>query len=464
MRIRPPGTNSKKIGAVATLTASLLAPLVLLAADRINFKPGFNLYAPSVDVSEGRKATADVEKHLPLVTDPEVVSYVNQLGKRLAQVAPVKNDYPWAFKVVNSREINAFALPGGFIFVNRGAIEAAEDEAQIAGVIGHEEGHVVMRHGTHQASQMILAKAPLAVLGGLLSQDSGILSQVAQLGIGVGVEGLFLKNSRTAESQADEVGTYILYHSGYDPRAMSQFFEIIQSKYPQKTLQFFSDHPNPENRVQKVDELIPRLGPQNERKTDSAEFRVVKKRLLALQAPPQGKPASKAAMSPSNPPPAPSAQLVNYQGEGFSIDRPDNWEVQSDHGSVTMAPRGAILAGPAGETIQAYGVSIVQFQPSSAGERGWGLIDGTNHLVESMRRSNPNMRVLRQDNLNLLGRPAISTQLEMDSAVEGQKERDDLVTLRSGDRLLALVFIAPEPAIAAYKPTFDAMLQSLQAR
>lgn len=105
-----------------------------------------------------------------MVKDPAVERYVSDLGRRLAGFAPGNTDYPWTFKVVNSREINAFALPGGFVYVNRGVLEAAEDEAQLAGVMAHEIGHVTMRHGTHQASQIRVAQMPLAILGGVFGK------------------------------------------------------------------------------------------------------------------------------------------------------------------------------------------------------------------------------------------------------------------------------------------------------
>jgi predicted Zn-dependent protease len=266
-----------------------LLPATLVAQRAPEFRPGFNLFSPQQDVEVGRQAAADADKQLPLIADPEVVRYVSDLGHRLVQHEPIASKYPWTFKVVNSRDINAFALPGGFIYINRGAIEAAQDEAQLAGVMAHESGHVVLRHGTHQASEAMLVRMPLEVLGGMLGQSSSVASQLAQLGIGFGVNSVLLHYSRSAETQADEVGTYVLYHAGYDPFAMVQFFEIIQKKYPNETLQFFSDHPNPENRIQTVEQEIPRLGPATEGKKDSPEFEAIKTRLLAMPPPPKPK-------------------------------------------------------------------------------------------------------------------------------------------------------------------------------
>lgn len=270
-----------------------LSPVLLYAVERLSFRPGFNLFSPDQDVEMGRKASSEVNSKLPLIQDAQVEGYVSGLGKRLAAIAPNQSGgvkYAWTFKVVNSSEINAFALPGGFIYLNRGAIEAAQDEAQIAGVLAHEEGHVVMRHGTHQASEMMLAQAPLSILAGVLGQSSSLASQLAQLGLSFGVNSILLRNSRSAESQADEVGTYILYRAGYDPHAMAQFFGIIQKKYPQRTIQFFSDHPNPGNRIRNVDEEIPRLGPKKDWKEDSPEFQTVKQKLQQMPPAPKAKP------------------------------------------------------------------------------------------------------------------------------------------------------------------------------
>jgi Zn-dependent protease with chaperone function len=451
-----------RYGLVLLVLATLVAmPSVASAGEQLRFKPGYNFFSPQQDVQVGREASAEVEKQLPLVKDPQVERYVTDLGRRLAGLAPGNTDYAWTFKVVNSQDINAFALPGGFIYVNRGVLEAADNEAQLAGVMAHEIGHVTMRHGTHQASQMMLAQMPLAIFGGVLGQGSSLTSQLAQLGISLGVNSLLLKNSRSAESQADQVGTYTLYQAGYDPKAMAQFFEIIEKKYPQRTIQFFSDHPNPENRIKKVDELIPQLGPPREGKTDSPQFQVAKKRLLAMPAAPKAKAASGPAASAPTPPPAPSSRLVKYQGAGFVIAYPDNWEAQKDQDTVTLAPPGGVLTGPQGEPAQAYGASITQYVPP---KKGWGLIDATQQLLDSLRQSNPNLRVVKQSGLKIKGQPALSTLLENDSPLEGQRETDQLVTLRAGNAMLAVLCVAPQSALEAYRATFDAMLKSLEPR
>lgn len=286
-------SRNSQFAAVVILAILVLSPVLVYAIGRMDFRPGFNLFSPAQDIEMGQQASDDVSKQLSLINDSQVVAYVTGLGKKLAAVAPNQSGgvkYNWTFNVVNNSEINAFALPGGFIYINRGAIEASQNEAQIAGVIAHEEGHVVMRHGTHQASEMILAQAPLSILAGLLGQSSSLASQLAQLGLTFGVNSILLRNSRGAESQADEVGAYILYRAGYDPYGMAQFFAIIQKKYPQQTIQFFSDHPNPGNRIRNVDEEIPRLGPKKNWKTDSPDFQAVKQKLQNMPPAPKRRP------------------------------------------------------------------------------------------------------------------------------------------------------------------------------
>src|SRR5262245_14487204 len=169
-------------------------------------KPGFNLFSVSQDVEIGRQSAAEVERQLPILTDRSIDAYVNAVGKRLAAVAPGA-DFPYQFKVVNASDINAFALPGGYLYVNRGLIEAAKNEGQLAGVMSHEMAHVALRHGTNQASKAYLGQAGLGVLGGLTGGKSESTQRAIGAVGGFGMNALFLKFSRTDEEQADIVGS-----------------------------------------------------------------------------------------------------------------------------------------------------------------------------------------------------------------------------------------------------------------
>lgn len=260
---------------------------------QLNLRPGFNLFSVAQDLQVGRENAVLVEKQVPVLADDLATRYLNQLGRRLSEYAPNNQTiYAWQFKVLNSGDINAFALPGGYIYVNRATLESAQDEAELAGVLAHEEGHVVLRHGTHQLSETMLAEKPLEMLSGLVGQDDTLMSRLLQFGIGLGAQSILLHNSRGMEAQADTEGAYILYQAGYDPRALPRFFEIIERKYPQQTFQFLSDHPNPGNRIKSIDEEIAELGPAKNWLSGAPEFQNVRSHLLSLPPAPKPKPAA----------------------------------------------------------------------------------------------------------------------------------------------------------------------------
>ncbi len=457
---------------VACLSVTTAAVFAVEAAGQLNLKPGFNLFSKQQDVDAGKQAAAEADKQLPLVNDAQVVRYINDLGHRLTQHEPLPADYPWMFKVVNAKDINAFALPGGYIYINRGTIESAENEAQLAGVVAHETGHVVMRHGTHQASQMMLAQAPLSILGGLLGQSGSLIGQLEQMGIGFGVNSVLLHNSRTAESQADQIGTYVLYHAGYDPHAMAQFFQIIAQKYPQRTAQFFSDHPNPANRIQAVNAEIPQLGSPIQGKTDSPEFEAVKRRLLGMPAAPQKgqagqqAPATGTVGTVSRADVMPSGNFKSYDHSAFRVSYPDNWEVFGDQNSaLTIAPRSGIS-----QNAVAYGAIINGFQPEAG--RGTGSVDDATHqLLDTLRQGNPGLKVIGHDeDIRVNRRPGKSVELTgpsplQDSNGHPMREHDWLVTVqRSDGSILYMVFISPSQDFHNLRPTFEKMVQSFQIR
>src|SRR5438128_5477474 len=250
-------------GAMKQLFARYLAILLLwsiAAPARVQPSRGFDMFSSQEEVQAGQQASQQVRKQLPVLPDSSpVTQYVQRLGAELAARAPGEK-WPYSFHVVNQKEINAFALPGGPVYVNLGTIQAADNEAELAGVMAHEISHVVQRHGTRAASKQMAAQLPLAILGGVMGQ--GALSQAAQLGISFGVGSYFLKNSRQAEKEADLLGADIMYDAGFDPHAMAQFFTKIQQQGGSRAPQFLSDHPDPGNRVQYVSREVPTLAPQ----------------------------------------------------------------------------------------------------------------------------------------------------------------------------------------------------------
>jgi predicted Zn-dependent protease len=280
------GLRRPRTVVLAALLALLLVPMA--RAQRTPLKPGWNMFSAQQDVELGQQVAYQAERQLPLLNDSRVDDYLNTLGRRLASHAPGPR-FPYRYRMVDDRTINAFALPGGPVYINRGVIEAAENEAQLAGVMAHETAHVALRHGTNQASKAYLAQFPLAILGGVIRSPG--IGMLAQLGGGFAANSLFLKYSRNAETQADILGAQMLYDSGYDPRALGQFFEIIQGRSRSRTSStFFSNHPNPENRAGRVNQEVQRLGGWSRNfANDSPEFQEIKRYLQGQSF--QGTPA-----------------------------------------------------------------------------------------------------------------------------------------------------------------------------
>src|SRR4051812_33581081 len=254
----------------------LLAPLNTWA--RYTPHPCKNAFSEQQEITEGQKAAQEVYKQMPVLPDSDQVSrYVRQLGAKLVQYAPGYK-WPYNFHVVNVADMNAFALPGGSIFVNLGTVQAAETEAQLAGVMAHEISHVAQRHSTCNITKQQMPSL-LAGLGQIAAGIAlgGAAGAVVQQGIGLTAGLSFLRMSRDSEKQADLMGTDVLYDAGYDPRAMPQFFEVIQGKSGEGGAQFLSDHPNPGNRVGYVNDEIDTLPPRAKYVKTSPEFTRIKK-------------------------------------------------------------------------------------------------------------------------------------------------------------------------------------------
>src|SRR5438034_8495895 len=249
---------------VASPAIALLLALILgagIANAQTNIKPGFNLFSPSDDVQIGQQSAAEAQQQLPLLNDSQVNGYLNQIGQRLAANAGGPQ-FQYQFRVVNASDINAFALPGGYIYVNRGVLEQARNEGEVAGVLAHEISHVALRHGTHQASKAYLAQAGISILGGILGGKVGQgTAQVINAVGGIGLNALFLKYSRDLETQADVRGSQILAASGYSPVDMVNFFKTLENVDKSRKTNWLSDHPAPPDRLQRIEqEARPRLG------------------------------------------------------------------------------------------------------------------------------------------------------------------------------------------------------------
>jgi predicted Zn-dependent protease len=221
-----------------------------------------NLFSVQQDAQVGRQAAQDAERQLPMLRDGTTEGYVNAIVRRLAAVAPGPR-FAYRARVVNTSDINAFALPGGYVYVNRGLIEAVRNEGELAGVLAHEMAHVAQRHGTSQASKAYGAQIGVGLLGQVLGGRDHRLGIGEQILGNLGLSALFMKFSRNAESEADRVGAQMMARAGYDPMAMASFFDLLASKQrgnPSAVSQFFSDHPSPQNRSARIRAQAAQLG------------------------------------------------------------------------------------------------------------------------------------------------------------------------------------------------------------
>ncbi len=297
-----------RLGLRSSLAASLVASAVVLTA-QTRITPPKNSYTPDQDVKLGLQAAEQVEQQMPVMRDELVSSYVDRVGQRLVAAVPPTLQHPefrYTFKAVNVREINAFALPGGPMFVNRGMIEQAHTEGEIAGVMAHELSHVVLRHGTAQASKAQkyeIGEVAGAVLGAIIGGRIGsAVSQGTQFGLGAA----FLRFSREFEQQADIEGTHIMSAAGYDPRDMANVFKTIEEQSGPGGPQWLSDHPNPGNRYQYINQEAQHLHVTNPVR-DTRAFDDVQAHLKQLAPAPTTEEASKTASKDRRLPVAPRA-------------------------------------------------------------------------------------------------------------------------------------------------------------
>lgn len=267
------------------------APLAMAAGAMLG---GFTLVSVSDEIAIGRQAHAEVRRQMPELTDAAVRGYVADLGRALVRVTHGPA-YPYSFSVADDRDLNAFALPGGPVWIHRGILHAATSERQVVGVLAHEIAHIARRHAARQLTQAMVADGLLGLLGALLGNDGG--ARAARIGASLLAGGIFLEFSRDDEIEADRVGAEIMHRAGWDPRGLAEFMRILrraQGRDPSAVETFFSTHPSPEGRIERLEREAARLGPG---RRDTGRFDRVKRRLREL--PPPGAAAQDPGRSPS---------------------------------------------------------------------------------------------------------------------------------------------------------------------
>ena len=241
---------------------------------------GLSLISVQDEIAMGRQAQQQVKKTVPVLADADVTAYVARVGKALAARASGPR-YPYSFSVANRRDLNAFALPGGPVWIHRGILHAATNESQVAGVLAHEIAHIAQRHAADQITKQLVANGFLGLLGAVLGNDPGG-ARTAQTGARILAGGYMLKFSRDDEREADRVGLEIVRRAGWDPRGMADFMDVLrreQGRAPGSVEVFLSTHPAPAERAVALRQLAAQH-PGGRR--DSAAFLKVKARLLRL--------------------------------------------------------------------------------------------------------------------------------------------------------------------------------------
>jgi Zn-dependent protease with chaperone function len=454
----------------ATATVVALLTSFSLAFAQTKIVAPDNKYSVDEDVKAGREAASQVQEQLPILRDDAVDDYVDRVGERLVNAIPAEfrhQQFRYTFDVVNVSDINAFALPGGPMYVNRGMIEAARNEGEVAGVLAHEISHVALRHGTAQAS-----KATPYQVGSILGQIAGaiiggVAGQAVSLGSQFGFGTAFLKYGREFERQADLLGAQIMARAGYDPRDMASMFQTIQSKSGNGGPEWLSSHPNPSNRYQAITREAEQLRVTNPIRS-TAEFTRVKARLQQMAPAPTTEQVSRGGARRTsgrtvdnrigNVEP-PSGRFQTYSGGNlFRISVPSNWRELEGNNSVTFAPDGG-YGDYRGQSVFTHGLQV-----GLEGSNARNLRTATNQLIQNLAQNNPRLRQSGNfSNVSIGGRSGLATVLTNVSDVTGEQERIALYTTQMSDGgLLFVAGVAPAREFSAYRQIFNRSVQSLQ--
>ena len=438
-------------------------------------KPPKNRYTPQQDVEIGREGAAEVRKQYPIIENEQIARYLTALGDRLVANAPPELKQPvyeYSFTPVNLKEINAFALPGGPMFVHRGMFDAAAEEGEVVGVMAHELSHVLLRHGTANASK---AQNPWLQLGQLAGAVGGavagggigsMIAQGSQFGLGT----LLLRYSREFEKQADLLGVQIMARAGYDPRALAHMFETIARESQASGgsgPQWMSSHPDPGNRtayITKEAEALTLGSPAN-----TSQFTPIKAAFSSL--PPaksmgdlaRGKDDSTGTAAPSvgtpgQPVPRPSAQYKDINGgKVFQASVPSDWTALASKTAIKVVPQNG-YGQLNGQTIFSHGI---EFGITQAGSRN--LQDATNTWLKAVAEDNPRLRLAgSQQATRISQRSAIVTPLSNPSPLGGQELIGVHTTFLADGSLFYYLTIVQEKDAAAFQNAFQRVGESIR--
>ena len=426
------------------------------------------------EIQLGKEAAMQVEREQEVIHNAEVEHWLNQIGQTLAKT-PQANAYPYYFKLINDDSINAFALPGGPMYVHTGLLKAADSEGEVAGVLAHEMSHVALRHGAAQMSKQQTLGALFGVLGaaaGALASgqngECGMLCQITQAGTSLGENSVLMKFSRGYEHDADLNGARMAASAGYDPIQLPQFFEKLEAKLgtavePKGLALWMSSHPATGSRIQYVSEDI-KYYDKRTYTTSTGDFGRVKQ-LVAAIPPPKPQPgalvlAKQGAASRSGLP----SGFKDYPANGFSIAYPGSWQVgQPQPGSsIYLIPQGGAVAGQSGGTELLFGAMIDYYVPQ-AGAAAVILDASTNEFMDGVKKNDANIRSERPERLEVGRKPALFTRLRTKTSL--QQEPDQvmyLYTVVQTAGLWYVVLASPPSRLGEFEPVFKQMISTVE--
>lgn len=456
----------RNFSVVLALLAVTILPFAAMAQTTVKMPK--NKYKVQDDIKIGADASRQVEQQFPILNDQQAEAYVERIGEKLVAAIPPQFRQPafnYRFKVVNARDINAFALPGGPMYVNRGMIEAAKNEGEMAGVMAHEISHVALRHATAQQTKL---NSPLnqilgigAVLGGAILGGQG----GAQLGQMV-VAGHFLKYSREYETQADILGARIMADAGYDPRDLANMFQTIaQESGGGRTPEWLSSHPDPGDRFQKINREAQYLRVSQNPIKITRDFSRIKERFQGMPKAPSMAEIEKGLKTGGSNPTAggtysntvafPSTRTRVYQsGSWIRMNVPNNWQEFGGDSSVTFSPKGGY--GDQGIT---HGAMVGIYKG-----RGGTIEQTTQEYLDGMLEANTYLRQRgAASRTTVAARQGYAIQLSGRSPVTGKNENVTIYTtqMRSGD-LLYVAAVSPSDESFRYDSAFRNMVTSIR--
>jgi len=469
----------RPVGPRAAALITVLSVSVTSLLGQTAIKLPKNKYTPEQDVQLGREAAAEIRKQYPIIKDEKIARYLTTLGDRLVAAAPPelnKSVYEYSFTPVNLKEINAFALPGGPMFVHRGMFDAAASEGEVVGVMAHELSHVLLRHGTANATKaqnpwLQLGQVAGAVGGAVVGGAAGsAIAQGSQFGLGT----LLLRYSRDYEKQADLLGSQIMARAGYDPRALAHMFETIEQESKSSGgsgPQWMSSHPNPGNRTQYITKEAEMLTIAT--RADDREFQPIKASFAVLPAPKTMSDLAKASNTsngeaaaapsvgtPGQPVPAPSSQYQTISGgKVFQAEVPKNWTSLPSKSAIKVVPENG-YGQLNGQNVFSHGVEFGILRAESR-----DLQEATNAWLKAVAQNNPELRLAgSQQSVRISQRSGIATPLVNPSPLGGKEHINVYTTFLADGTLFYYLTVVPEKDAQAFAETFQHVGESIRLK